>query len=81
MAAHVFHSRLVELAMNRQHYRLVARRIHVRHAQNERLVALVGATVKQVRRLGVRARHDDARHAHHVELEACRIQPLDLLIL
>jgi hypothetical protein len=59
---------------------LVGRHVHVGRAENERLVALVAPTVEQRRRLGVGARHDDARHAHDVELEARRVEPLDLLV-
>ena len=50
-------------------------------AEEERLVALVGATVDQVGRLGVGAGHDDAGDPHDVELEAGGVQPLVLLVL
>jgi hypothetical protein len=49
---------------------LVRRQSEVRRAEDERLIALVAAAVEQRRRLGVGARHDDARHAHDVELVA-----------
>ncbi len=52
----------------------------VGRAQHERLVALVRAAVDQVRRLGVGARDDDARHPHDVELEARGVEALDLFV-
>ena len=48
--------------------------------QDEGLVALVAAPVEQAGRLGVGAGHDDAGDAHHVELEAGRVEALDLLV-
>ena len=49
-------------------------------AKDERLVTLVGAALDQVRGLGVRARDDDARHTHDVELEAGGVEALDLFV-
>ncbi len=74
-------ARVVQATHQRQHADLVGRQLDVGRAEDERLVALVAATVEQRRRLGVGARDDDAGHAHHVELEARRVEPLDLLVL
>ena len=71
---------VVEAAHHRQEARLVGRDLQVGGAQQERLVALVGAAVEKVGGLGVRARHDDARHPHDVELEAGGVEALDLLV-
>ena len=60
---------------------LVGRHVEVGGAQDERLIALVAAAVEQRGGLGVGARHDDARHAHDVELEARGVEALDLLVL
>ena len=49
-------------------------------SQDEGLVAFVAAAVQQAGRLGVGAGHDDAGDAHHVELEAGRVEALDLLV-
>jgi len=49
-------------------------------AENERLVALVSRAVEERRGLGIGARHEKSRHPHHVELEAGRVEPLDLFI-
>ena len=49
-------------------------------AKNERLVALVPVAVEQIRRLRIGPGHDDARNVHDVELEARRVEPLDLLV-
>ena len=73
-------ARVVEAAHHRQEARLVRRDLQVGGAEQERLVALVGAAVDQVGRLGVGARHDDAGHPHDVELEAGGVEPLDLLV-
>ncbi len=61
--------------------RFVGRHVEVRGAEEERLVALVGAAFEQVGRLGVRAGDDDAGDSHDVELEAGGVQPLVLLVL
>ncbi len=60
---------------------LVGRHVEVRRAKQERLIALVAATVDQVGGFGVGAGDDDARNAHDVELEAGRVQSLVLLVL
>ena len=70
----------VEAAHHGQEARLVGRDLEVGGAEQERLVALVGAALDEVGRLGVGAGHDDARHPHDVELEACGVEPLDLLV-
>ena len=44
------------------------------------MVPLVAAVVEEVRGLGVGAGHDDAWHAHDVELEARGVEALDLLV-
>ncbi len=44
------------------------------------MVPLVAAVVEEVCRLGIRAGHDDARNPHDVELEAGRVEALDLLV-
>ena len=49
--------------------------------EDERLVPLVGAVVEERGRLGIGPGDDDARHAHDVELEARRVEPLVLLVL
>ena len=74
-------------ARRRRSVRIIARKqalydgiFEVGGAEEERLVALVGAAVEQVGRLGVGARHDDARHPHDVELEAGGVEALDLLV-
>ena len=69
-----------EAPQHRQVGRLVGGQVAPGHAQHEGLVALVGGAVQQRGGLGVGARHDDARHAHHVQLEAGRVETLDLLV-
>ena len=59
---------------------LVRRHVGIRDAQDEGLVALVAGPVKQVCRLGVRSSHDDAGHAHDIELQSGGVQALDLLV-
>ena len=73
-------ARVVELAHHGQEAGLVRRDLEVGGAEQEGLVAFVGAAVEQVGGLGVGARHDDARHPHDVELEACGVQALDLFV-
>ena len=71
----------VEEALHeRQVADLVGRQVHVGGAQDEGLVALVAAALEEVGRLGVGAGDDDPRHAHDVELEARRVEALDLLV-
>ena len=53
----------MEAAEQREEARLVRRDRQIGDAEDERLVAFVGAAVEQVGRLGVGAGHDDARHA------------------
>ncbi len=72
--------RVVEAPHHRQEAGFVGRDLQVGGAEQERLVALVGATVEQVGRLGIGARDDDARHPHDVELEACGVKTLDLFV-
>ena len=72
---------LEEALVDRQRADLVGRQVDVGGPEDERLVALVAPAVEQRRRLGVGAGHDDARHLHDVELEAGRVQALDLLVL
>ena len=54
--------------------------LEVGGAEQERLIAFVGAAVEQVGGFGVGARHDDSRHPHDVELEAGGVQALDLFV-
>ena len=42
--------------------------------EDEWLIPLVGAAIKQVRSLCVRAGYDDARHSHYIELESRGIE-------
>ncbi len=72
---------IVEALHQRQVAALVRREADVGGAEDERLVALVAAAVEQRRRLGVGAGDDDAGNLHDVELEARRVQALDLLVL
>ncbi len=71
---------LVEAPHERQVASLVGGDAEVRGTEEERLVALIGAAVDQVGRLGVGARDDDAGNAHDVELKAGGIEALDLLV-
>ena len=71
---------VVEPSHHRQEAGLVRGDLQVGGAEEERLVALVGAAVEQVGGLGVRARDDDARHPHDVELEAGGVEALDLFV-
>ena len=73
-------AQLVEAPHDRQETGLVGRDVQVGGAEQERLVALVGAAVDQVGRLGVGARDDDAGHPHDVELEAGGVEALDLFV-
>ena len=73
-------ARLVEAPHHRQEARFVRGDLQVGGAEEERLVALVGAAVDQVGGLGVRARDDDAGHPHDVELEAGGVEALDLFV-
>ena len=49
-------------------------------AEDERLVAFIGATVEEICGLGVGAGDNDAGHAHDVELETRSVEALDLLV-
>ena len=80
MTVQVRHPRLVEAAHHRQEAGLVGGDPQVGDAEQERLVALVGAAVDQVGGLGVGARDDDAGHPHDVELEAGGVEALDLFV-
>ena len=80
MTFQVRHALVVELPHQRQEAGLVGRGLQVGGAQQERLVAFIGAAVDQVGRLGVGTRDDDAGHAHHVELEPCGVEPFELLV-
>ena len=80
MAVQFLDAQFVEAPQQGQEAGLVRRNVHVGGAEQERLVALVGAAVDQVGRLGVRAGDDDAGHPHDVELEPGGVEPLDLLV-
>ncbi len=80
MPVEMFDARLVEAAHHRQEARLVRRDSEVGDAEQERLVAFVGAAVDQVGGLGVGTRDDDPWHSHDVELEAGGVESLDLLV-
>ena len=81
VAVEVADAQLVEVPDQREVARLVGRHLEVGGAEEERLVALVGAAVEQVGRLGVGAGDEDAGDPHDVELEARGVQPLVLLVL
>ena len=70
----------VEAAHHGQEARLVRGDREVGGPEQEGLVALIGAAVDQVGRLGIGARHDDAGNRHDVQLEAGGVEPLDLLV-
>ena len=70
----------MQAPQNRQVARLVGGQVRVGRAQQEGLVALVAPALEESRRFGVGARHDDARDPHDVELQAGRVEPLDLLV-
>ena len=70
MPVQLLDARLVEAPYQRQEARFVGRNLEVGGAEEERLVAFVGAAVDQVGGLGIGACDDDAGHAHDVELEA-----------
>ena len=80
MPSEVRDSRVVELAHHGQEAGLVRRDLEVGGAEQEGLIAFVGAAVEQVGGLGVRAGHDDAGHPHDVELEAGGVEALDLFV-
>lgn len=80
MAVELLDAQLVEAPHQRQEAAFVGRNVQVGGPEQERLVALVGVAVDQVRRLGVGARDDDAGHPHDVELEAGGIEALDLFV-
>ena len=71
---------VVETPHHRQEAGLVRRNLEIGGAEQERLVALVGAAVDQVRGLGIGTRDDDAGHPHDVELEASGVEALDLFV-
>ena len=73
-------SRVVEAPHQGQEAGLVGGNLQIGGAEEERLVALVGAALDQVGGLGVRARDDDAGHPHDVELEAGGVEALDLFV-
>ena len=80
MAVELRDSEVVEASHHRQEAGFVGGNLQVGGAQQEGLVAFVGAAVDQVGRLGVRARDDDAGHPHHVELEAGGVEAFDLFV-
>jgi hypothetical protein len=80
MAVDLLDPELVEALQNGEVGDLATRETDVRGTENERVIALVAPTVQEGRRLGVGASDDDPRHAHDVELEAGRVQPLDLFV-
>src|SRR5271165_4315054 len=81
MAVEFSDSQLVKMLDQRQEARLVGRYVGVRRPKQERLIALIAATVDQVGGFGVGAGDDKPRDAHDVELEAGRVQSLVLLVL
>jgi hypothetical protein len=81
VATDLFEPELMQGPVNRQHADPIARQVRIRRPENERLVPLVGAVVEEGRRLCIGPSNDDARHAHHVELQAGRVEPLVLLVL
>jgi hypothetical protein len=80
MAVQFLDAQFVEAPHQGQEAGLVGRNFQICGAQEERLVALVGAAVDQVGRLGIGARDDDAGHPHDVELEAGGVEALDLFV-
>ena len=64
-----------------QEARLVRRQVDVGGAEDEGLIPLVTAALDEGRRLGVGAGDDNARHPHHIQLEAGGVEALDLLVL
>ena len=81
VAAGIVQARLVEELQDGEVADSVARHAPAGGAEQEGRIALVAAVVEQGGGLGVRARHDDAGHAHQVELEARGVQPLELFVL
>ena len=71
----------MERFQDREETDAVAGQLGVRRPEDERLVTLVSAVVKERRGLRVGPRDDDARHPHDVELQARRIEPLVLFVL
>ena len=80
MAVELRDSEVVEASHHCQEAGFVGGNLQVGGAQQEGLVAFVGAAVDQVGRLCVRARDDDAGHPHHVELEAGGVEASDLFV-
>ena len=80
MTARVLDAQLAELPQDGEVPDLVGRQFNVGGAQDERMIALVPAPLKERGRFGVGPGHDDAWHLHDVELEARGAQPLDLLV-
>ena len=80
MAGDLGDPRALETSHERQVAGLVGRDFRARHAEDEGLVALVAGAVKQVGGLRIGAGHDQAGHAHDVELKARGVEALDLLV-
>ena len=81
VAVDLGHAEVVEALHQRQVGGLVRGHFDVGGAEDERLVALVAVAVEQGGGLGVGAGDEDAAHPHDVELEARRVEALDLLVL
>ena len=73
-------AQLREISENRKEAGSVTGHGRVGGSEDESLVAFVGATIEKIGSFGVRARDDDARNAHDVELEARGIEALDLFV-
>ena len=80
VSADFFDAQFVELPQDGQIAGLVAGEIDVGGAEDEGLVALVAPVLDERRGLGIGSRHNDARHPHDVELQAGRVEALDLLV-
>ena len=81
VASDLIQAQVMERLQDRQEADPVARQVGVGRPEDERLVPLVGAVVEEGGRLGIGPGDDDARHAHDVELEPCRVEALVLLVL
>ena len=76
----LFDPQIEELLQDREKGSLVTRDSDVGGSQNEWLIAFVRTAIEKVRRLSVCTSHDDTRHTHDIELEARRVEPLNLFV-
>ena len=72
--------KFVESPQDRKVGRSPTRDVDVGNTENKRLIAFVASAVQQRCGFGIGSGDENAGNVHHVQLEASRVEPLDLLV-